>query len=83
MCQPPYRPGGRHMPRAETLDQLVRCRTGSIDRNKHKGRIGEVSGFARLSHHHAREASVTFADGAAAWFWESDLEIVTDEIAFT
>ena len=43
---------------------------GSIDRNQHKGAIGVVQGFARLSSYHPREVFVAFDDGRGGWFWE-------------
>lgn len=56
----------------------VKCLTGDIDRLRHIGEVGTISGFARFSSYHPREASVTFADGSAAWFWLRDLEKIDD-----
>lgn len=51
----------------------VKCLTASIDRQKHAGDIGVITGFARFSSYHAREAMVKFADGSSEWFWCSSL----------
>lgn len=58
------------------LDAQVRCRDASIDRRIGKDMIGTVTGFARLSSYHGREALVRLADGRSDWFWLSDLEPV-------
>lgn len=58
-------------------DRVV-CLRGDIDRQRHVNEIGVISGFARLSTYHPREASVRFEDGSAAYFWLRDLEKVED-----
>lgn len=52
----------------------VKCLAGDIDRNAHAGAVGTITGFARLSSYHPREASVRFGDGSAAYFWLRDIE---------
>ena len=51
----------------------VMCLEASIDRQAHKGDEGIITGFARFSSHHAREAMVKFSDGSSAWFWARHL----------
>ena len=55
----------------------VRCTSGSIDKGAGKGAIGRVTGFARLSAYHAREAFIQFDDQPEnnGWFWVRDLEV--------
>lgn len=52
----------------------VRCAARSIDLQIGEGEIGVVSGFARLSSYHPREAMVRFSNGRSDWFWVRDLE---------
>lgn len=54
----------------------VLCAQGDIDRNKHKGETGTVTGFARFSRYHGREAMVRFQSGETAWFWVNDLTAI-------
>lgn len=56
---------------------MVRCLAGDIDKQRGAGTTGRVTGFARLSSYHAREAFVSFADSPqdSGWFWVRDLEV--------
>jgi hypothetical protein len=58
--------------------ERVVCREASIDRKLHKGSTGVVTGFARFSSYHAREAMVRFDDGSSEWFWLRDLDKVQE-----
>lgn len=57
------------------IGDTVQCRNGDIDNRKHAGENGKITGFARFSVYHQREAMVKFADGTSAWFWLNDLEL--------
>lgn len=52
----------------------VICKAPSIDRKLGEGERGIVTGFARLSSYHAREAMVRLANGQSEWFWVRDLQ---------
>lgn len=52
----------------------VHCIHASIDREIGKSATGEITGFARFSSYHAREAMVKLDSGESAWFWCSSLE---------
>lgn len=54
----------------------VQCFRGSIDERAHNGSTGIVTGFARFSSYHAREAIVRFDDGKSEWFWVRDLKAI-------
>lgn len=58
-----------------TEGSRVLCTQGDIDKSQNEGRTGVVSGFARFSSYHPREALVRFDDGTSGWFWLSTLEI--------
>jgi len=53
----------------------VRCLANSIDKQVGKDAVGRVTGFARFSSYHPREAFVTFDEKPAdsGWFWVRDL----------
>lgn len=51
----------------------VTCFAGCIDRGIGNGETGTLTGFARLSAYHPREAMVRFDDGRSGWFWVRDL----------
>lgn len=56
------------------INDTVKCNDTSIDNPSFgKGLIGKVTGFARFSSYHPREAMVRFEDGKSEWFWERDL----------
>lgn len=56
------------------IGDTVTCSEASIDTPGFgKGLVGKVTGFARLSSYHSREAMVRFGDGNSEWFWERDL----------
>jgi hypothetical protein len=64
---------------ALNIGDLVRCRAGGCDHNRGAGEVGYITGFARFSSYHPREAFVSDSPGDAqarwcGWFWVSDLE---------
>lgn len=63
------------MPTIQENDR-VRCLHEGIDNGLGEDMIGRVTGFARYSSYHEREAFVKFGEGhpANGWFWVADLE---------
>jgi uncharacterized protein YwbE len=51
----------------------VLCLQAGIDYKVGQGQRGVVTGFARFSPHHPREAMVALPDGREEWFWVSTL----------
>jgi len=51
----------------------VCCNAASIDRKIGEGMSAMVTGFARFSSYHPREAMVRFENGDSDWFWLRDL----------
>lgn len=60
------------------IDDTVKCSADCIDTPSYgNGLVGKVTGFARFSSYHSREAMVQFEDGRSHWFWERDLAPVS------
>lgn len=55
----------------------VRCLYGDIDTKQGAGETGVITGFARFSSYHPREAMVRLNDGRSRWFWLSSLEVIS------
>lgn len=56
------------------VGDMVRCLSHGIDRPVGKDAVGRVTGFARFSSYHSREAMVAFENSESGWFWLRDLE---------